>query len=158
MKHHTRESERGHAPVTHLQKIQVTNVYETLTRQCRAVTGAQLLDGAAVDLVPNHDARLTAVSRPLQVHGCRFMDSIYLHYPNGLDRTRLLQVRDPRRVPCGGCAMGQVAFQELGARALHRFHICVSGGLAMIQPGQEFQLREQVIGCRAAVDLQAEGR
>jgi hypothetical protein len=49
-----------------------------------------------------------------------------------------------------------VPFQELGARALHGFQVPVAGGLAMIQPGQEFQLREQVIGRRPAVDLQAE--
>lgn len=54
--------------------------------------------------------------------------------------------------------MGQVPFQELGARTLHGFQVRIAGGFAVIQPGQEFQLRQQVIGRRPAVDLQAEGR
>jgi hypothetical protein len=52
--------------------------------------------------------------------------------------------------------MGEVPFQELGARALHRFQVSVAGGFAVIQPGQKLQLREQVIGRRPAIDLQAE--
>jgi hypothetical protein len=52
--------------------------------------------------------------------------------------------------------MGQVPFQELGARTLHGFQVRIAGGFAVIQPGQEFQLRQQVIGRRPSVDLQAE--
>ena len=48
-----------------------------------------------------------------------------------------------------------MAFEELHARALYGFQIRVAGCFAVIQPGQEFQLREQMIGRCPAIDLQA---
>ena len=52
--------------------------------------------------------------------------------------------------------MRQMAFQEVGTRALQGVRVCIAGGFAVIQPSQEFQLREQVIWRGSAVDLQAE--
>jgi hypothetical protein len=52
--------------------------------------------------------------------------------------------------------VSQVAFQEFGARPFQRCGIGVAGGQAMIQPCQEFQLREQMIGRGPGVDFQAE--
>jgi len=50
-----------------------------------------------------------------------------------------------------------VPLQELAPGTAHRSQIGVSRRFAVIQPGQERQLCQQVVGRGAAVDLETEG-
>src|SRR5581483_4434528 len=48
----------------------------------------------------------------------------------------------------------EVALEELGAGAADAFGILVADGLAVVEPGEEFQLGEEMVGGGAAIDLE----